>query len=359
MMPHCSLHCYGNSEHVSKLFTGFALLRQAGAVTLSQECKIGKAFDVSKPQHLRDARLAHLLVVVNGSVKLFYDNHDSDEIDGDVAESVDFYFKRSYSSPRIPDSVASKVFPLGLNYGLYSETFDALEFDRIQAFTRGSSPPIAPCNQGISSFRPTPANMHRAPVEALHPKVLFMTRVSDPYDHPERSEEKARARIRMNETRASCVETLRREFGDDFLGGFERTDYTVKNFGELVWEDNEISLKENYVKLLEAYPICVSTEGYHRSICWKMGEYVAFSKAIVSERFCYELPGDFREGKNYLGFDTAEECVDAARKLFEDAALRHRIMNNNYIYYKDYVEAKAVIQRTLNIATSGWQAASL
>jgi hypothetical protein len=69
---------------------------------LSQECLAGSAFDMSKPQHPRDARLAHLLVVVNGSVRIYYDNHDSDEIDGDVAEGVDFYFKRSYSRRSIP-----------------------------------------------------------------------------------------------------------------------------------------------------------------------------------------------------------------------------------------------------------------
>jgi hypothetical protein len=357
-MMHCSLHCYSNSGHISKLLTGYALLRRAGAVTLSQQCLIGNAFDVSKPQHLRDARLAHLLIVVNGSVKLFYDNHDSYEIDGDMAEGVDFYFKRSYSRPRIPDSIASKVFPLGLNYPLYPDSIDALECERLQAFAEGFSSPYSPFNQSIPSlFRPTPANMHSAPVEDLNPKVLFMTRVCDPFDHKERSDEKARARIRMNETRASCVEALRREFRDNFLGGFERTDYAVKNYGEFVWEDDEISLKENYIKLLGAYPICVSTEGHHRSVCWKLGEYVAFSKAIVSERLYYQIPGDFEEGRNYLGFDNTDECVDAVRKLFTDKGLRDQIMKNNYAYYNEYVEPKNMIQRTLTIGMSGRRAA--
>jgi hypothetical protein len=352
-MLKCSLYCYSNSSHVSKLFTGFALLQGAGAVTSSQECLAGIAFDMSKPQHLRDARLAHLLVVVNGSVKLYYDNHDSDEIDCDVAEGVDSYFKRSYSRPRIPDSVTSKVFPLGLNYAIYPDCFDALESARVRAFAQGSSPLNAPDSRGMPLFRPTPANMHSAPVETLPPKVLFMTRAWDPSDRADRSDEKVRERIRVNETRASCLEALRREFGDDFLGGFERTDYAVRNYRELLLPDDEISLKQNYVKLLGAYPICVSTTGLHRSIPWKMGEYVAFSKAIVSERLSYELPGDFEEGQNFLGFDTAEECVDAARKLFADGDLRGQIMKNNFNYYLKYVEPSHEIQRTLNIGMLG------
>src|SRR5262249_49090915 len=88
-IPKCSLYCYSNSAHISKLFTGFTLLRDAGAVTLSQECLIGRAFDASKPQHLRDAGLAHLLAVVDGITRLYYDNHDSGEIDVEAAEGVD------------------------------------------------------------------------------------------------------------------------------------------------------------------------------------------------------------------------------------------------------------------------------
>jgi hypothetical protein len=109
-MIHCSIHCFRNSLHVSKLFTGFALLREAGAVTLSQECLVDDVFDMSKPQHLSDARLAYLLVVVNGTVKLYYDNHDSDEIDADAAEDVDSYFnayEHAFGAPRdsIPKSL--------------------------------------------------------------------------------------------------------------------------------------------------------------------------------------------------------------------------------------------------------------
>ncbi len=314
---------------------------------------IGNAFDINKPQHLRDARQAHLLVVVNGSVRLYYDNHDCDEIDGDVAEGVDCYFKRSYSRRRISDSVSSKVFPLGLNYPLYPDSFDALESERVRAFARGSSPSNAPDSRWRPLFRPTPANMNSAPVNTLPPKVLFMTRAWDPFDHVDRSDEKTKERIRVNETRARCLEALRQEFGDDFLGGFERTDYAVRNYRELLLNDDEISRKENYVKLLGACPICVSTRGLHQSIGWKMGEYVAFSKAIVSERLSYEIPGDFNEGQNFLGFDTAEECVDAARRLFADEGLRAKIMINNNKYYCEYVEPAHAIQRTCNIGISG------
>jgi hypothetical protein len=352
-MMHCSLYCYSNSPHLSKLFTGFALLRRAGEVTLSQECFLPGVIDMTAPQHLRDARLAHLMVVVDDTVRLYYDNHDSDEIDMDAAERVDFYFKRSFSRRNLPVGLEDKVFPLGLNYVLYPEIVDTLESERDRAFARHSGPSNARESRQESSFRPTPANMHASPAEDAPPKVLFMTRAWDPFDHPDRTTEKTRERIRLNETRASCVDALRREFGDDFFGGFERTAYALSNYREFLLPDNESSRKENYFNLLRARPICVTTGGLHGSIGWKMGEYVAFSKAIVSERMSHEIPGDFSEGRNFLGFDDTDECVASTRRLFADARLRSRLMRHNYRYYTSHVEPSIAIRASLDVAIPG------
>jgi len=111
--------CQSNSDHLSQVFTGFAMLHGKGEIFLSQECNNQSYFDASKPQHLRDARHAHLLVVVNRDTKVYYDCHDSYEIDEHVAEYVNCYFKRSYARPKVPELLKDKVFPLGLNYELY------------------------------------------------------------------------------------------------------------------------------------------------------------------------------------------------------------------------------------------------
>jgi hypothetical protein len=353
---HCSLYCYSNSPHLSKLFTGFELLRRAGVVTLSQECLRTGAIDMAAPQHLRDARLAHLMVRVDDTVRLYFDNHDSGEIDVDAAERADFYFKRSFSRPHIPVGLVGKVFPLGLNYELYPDYVSTLESERDYAFARCPGPSGQPAASRKSSFRPTPAIMHAAPAPDAPPRVLFMTRGWDPFDHPDRSAEKIVERIRLNETRASCVEALRREFGPDFFGGFERTEYASMNYRESLLPDDECSRKENYVRLLGSFPICVTTRALHGSIGWKMGEYIAFSKAIVAERMAHEIPGDFVEGRNFLGFDDADECVAAIRRLFADASLRSRMMHRNHQYYTSYVDPVSAIRASFDVAIPGWQA---
>ena len=45
---------------------------------------------------------------------------------------------------------------------------------------------------------------------------------------------------------------------------------------------------------------------------------MAFSKAILTEKLIYGVPGDFESERNYLEFASPETCVDAAIRLVED-----------------------------------------
>lgn len=344
----CRMIAWSNSPHLSQVFTGFTLLHRAGKIALSQECRKQDYFDRTKPQHLRDAGHAHLLVIVNDNIKLYYDTHDSHEIDEAAAREVSFYFKRSYADHEIPEPFKAKVYPLGFNYLLYPSGLDDLEAQRSLALG-DSSPWGYSQGRALPSFRPTPENMQSAPEDVVPPKILFMTRAWEPFDHPERTKEKISERISINETRARCMELLREEFGSSFFGGFLPTDYAAANYGTVLLPDREIADKENYLRLLGAHSICVATTGLHGSIGWKMGEYVAFSKAIVSERLIHRVPGDFEPGRNYLEFDSPERCAETVRELFSNAASRRRMMKRNHEYYRSYLRPEALIERTLDI----------
>lgn len=68
--------------------------------------------------------------------------------------------------------------------------------------------------------------------------------------------------------------------------------------------------------------ICIGSTGLWDSIGWKTGEYVAAARAVVNERFVYEVPGGFREGVNYLGLCFGRGVRGAGR--FADALSRRR-----------------------------------
>jgi len=145
------------------------------------------------------------------------------------------------------------------------------------------------------------------------------------------------------------VKLLRQEFGNSILAGFRHTEYAAKNYSDVLLRDDAVSEKENYLELLRRYPICVTTTGLHGSIGWKMGEYVAFSRAIVSEKLNYEVPGDFKEGQNFFGFDEPDQCVRMVDDLLSNTGLRFEMMKANHEYYLNYLKPDAMIRRTLKI----------
>src|SRR5262249_25684819 len=159
------------------------------------ECRIQNNFDPTKPQHLRDARHAHLQVILNRNSRLYFDCHDSFEIDEDGAGEVDCYFKRSYVRPAVPESLRAKVFPLVLNYEVHSAELDTWSRQRISLFGEQSPSTSTP------RFLPTVEMMHCRPGNA-GPRILFITRAWDPFDNPDRSDAKVAERIICNDARA-------------------------------------------------------------------------------------------------------------------------------------------------------------
>ena len=86
------------------------------------------------------------------------------------------------------------------------------------------------------------------------------------------------------------------------------------------------------------------------SIGGKTGEYVAAARAIVHEKFYYTVAGDFEDGKNYLGFSNADECLAAVYKLIENPDLILKMQQANYEYYQNYLEPCKLIANSLKIA---------
>src|SRR3990172_9428612 len=257
----CKVICHSNSRHLSQLFTGFYLLHRAKCIDLSQEIHQLNFKDEKKAQHLRDAKHAHLQVIINDTIKVYYDAHDSCEVDENILPEVYFYFKRSYLPESISDQHKAKIYPLGLFYELYPDYADRFALKRALVLDRG----VRLLGEALRAlklnffFTPRLQVMHSLPNFLQTPRILFMTKAWDPYDNPDRLPQKIEERKRINQTRASCIKLLKKEFGPLFYGGFAHTDYAMKHFKDLLLSDNRFSSKRHYINLLKSYPICLAT----------------------------------------------------------------------------------------------------
>lgn len=349
----CKLICHSRSTHLDQLYTGFSMLHDAKVINLTQEITTRQIRFRDPLQHLRDAGHAHLEVVVNGGTRLHFDTHDAKEIPIEELEGCDFYFKRSYSPSfiaQLPARHGSKLFPLGLNYHVLPDRASGPAWQRtlrIRASWRsrlaGTKQALDPYN--LLGFQPRLKFLEALPDFKAPPRVLFLVACYDPYDEPDRSEEKIEERIQINATRAACIRALREALGPRFHGGFTPNAFARENYPGLIAEVR--SDRQSYLRTLAQYPICVATMGLHQSNGWKLAEYVAHSKAIVTESLRHSVPGDFSHGRNYLEFKEPGQCAEAAIRLVEDAALRSELMANNAGYYRAFLRPDALIAHAL------------
>lgn len=359
----CHMIVWSQSTHLSQIQTGLVLLQRQGAIRLSQEIIQPRTRRVDRPTHLRNAHLAHMMLIVNGSLKVYIDVHDSWELDELGLEQCDVYFKRSLARDRIPKAVRRNVYPLCFNYEVYPKGFDRFQLARsaLGAAQRKESwlsvlmrYPGAAINAQLGRGRRRfhVERMCAPPDLTLEPRVLFMARAWNPADIAEHTPEKIEERRRLNSMRAECIVRLRKEFGERFHGGLQCTEYARKHYPHAVLNDPRLAEKQTYLNLLRQFPICVATAGLHGSTGWKTGEYIAFSKAIVSEPLQYETPGDFQANRNYLVFNTADECVEQVSRLMSDAKLRRSIMVSNWAYYLSFLKPDVLAWRMLERAIS-------
>lgn len=342
-------------EHVRQIYTGFSLLDRAGFLDLQQTIPDEALLDRSNPDRWTDYRFFNVKVVINGSTTILYDVHDWNWIDEEILAGVDLYFKRGFDREYVSGlEQGNKVFPLGLNYAVSAYHLDLFKLRRSRLYSGAERLKAIAKALRLDHLGIGPGEVERvdkleaAPDLDAEPKILFMARLWNP-DSIE-SKVQADAVRAINETRAECVRALRKEFGGRFFGGLAQDAYSLKISPDCLLPDTSLSNKRNYLETLSSFPICVATIGLNGSTGWKMAEYVAFSKAILTEPLKYEVPGDLAPESHYLEFRTPGDLLEAATRLFEDKELRSKMMRNNRNYYQNFVRPDALIRNTLNKA---------
>jgi hypothetical protein len=337
LRPACTIHAQSYSEHVLQIYAGLYALHAAGAIRVRHEYGSG-------PRGLNG-----LLVNIEGR-KVFFDVRDSENYWADIAAEVDVYAKRSFR-PGMP----GKIIPLGLNYAVsldrttWPELARSLaQLERASLSWKRLAMALARMVPGASAAfgLPTVGSMSALPDPDAEPQVIFLARPWRPEDVGGRPEVVGP----LNDMRAECIRALRREFGARFCGGFPRSAQALEEYPDCVVDAGVSTRRSDYLRRLRAYPICVATTGLYGSIGWKFAEYVALSKAIVSEPLQYGLPGPIAAGENFLEFRTPDECVAAVGALMRDREARLRMMQANRRYHLEYGTPQAIVGRVLHAA---------
>jgi len=356
--PLCRIYARSCSHHVSQIYAGFDALCQAGQIRVTQhfgrEALRRRLGAGPVDEGALSTATNGVLVDVDGAGLVFFDVRDGANFYSDIAERVLIYAKRSFRRSAYA-ARPERFVPLGLNYSVCLERTTLHELRRVFAQLDGSRRAAIQLafalartlpGLGPAAGAPTLGAFGQGMDPGAPPRAIFLARAWAPgetSEPPERLEH-------LNDLRANCVRVLRKRFGRHFLGGLSPSPYARERYPDCIVDPRTSTRRRDYLECLRSYSICVATTGLHESIGWKFGEYVALSKAIVSEPLRFELPGAIAAGENYLEFETAEACAERVGELFDDHGRRRAMMERNARYHLEYGTPQAMVGRVLHAA---------
>ena len=333
---HCYLQPFQNLFYLSHVYSGLFLLDDQGIARVT--------FDLPPASHRAVLKPATLWAEVFNSRtrehrNIVFDMYDaSDAFAGDSLEQCDLYFKRSYYSPdvwRLSPKLQAKVMPFGLNFPCQTPRLMRLlavllpswmlkslraPVETFRALRSNSITMLLTENPRLSAFEhPPDCPLRRA--------VHFETRVFSQNDLGADSTDA------VNRPRLELARLLKEEFGSSFDGGIVRTPYARQSYpAELSPHSNP--RRASYVARSKQILIGVYTRGLHHSVAFKLAEYLAGSKCIVSEPIRNQLPTPLVAGRNYLEFSSPQECVERCRQILDGQELANQMRRDNWEYYQ-------------------------
>ena len=326
-------------SHVGQIITGALMLKEQGydVEIIDLQGKESGPFPPSYPLVRAEYR----------GQRILYDLWDGYNIYTDINRALstcDFYFRRSYSLEKNRELIQgyeNKMYPLGLYFRVTHKDSPLREprWKELLKILIGKAP--------LSYF--VPEVFLGTPQEdtGRTPKILFMTQLWD--DHiPDFSDAENAERTYINQMRIDIIRALQQRYPNTFVGGLNNCELSRTWAPDLIMP-KKYTERRQYLKLMHSSDICIGSMGLFESIGGKTGEYVAAAKAIVNERLHYTVTGDFEEGKNYLSFETVEQCLDAVQKLVENPQLRVNMMRANAAYYQNYLRPDVLVKNTLDL----------
>jgi len=103
----------------------------------------------------------------------------------------------------------------------------------------------------------------------------------------------------------------------------------------------------SYISMTKKSSVVFNTPTVFNCHGWKLGEYFALGKAIISTPLINKMPVDLEHGKNIHFIEDASEMKDAIDKILSDHKYRATLEEGALEYYNKYLSPEIVIKRIL------------
>lgn len=101
----------------------------------------------------------------------------------------------------------------------------------------------------------------------------------------------------------------------------------------------------HYLEKIKRSSIVFNTPAVSGCHGWKMAEYMAMGKAMISTAIINEMPEPLIDGHHLIFANTEDEIIAAVARLKDDEDLRQNIKYNAKAYFAKYLSPEMVIRR--------------
>jgi len=102
----------------------------------------------------------------------------------------------------------------------------------------------------------------------------------------------------------------------------------------------------SYLNGVKKSSFVINTPAVHGCLGWKLGEYLALGKPIISLPLNRAMPGNFKKNVHYLEIDSIEKDLKSAiLSIRENKDLSISLAKNASDYYQEYLKPSSVIKR--------------
>lgn len=318
---------YSHNQQLSAFYVGLEVLQKSGSIKWRLNLNFSKTgtYPYLYGEFLGSSFYVDCLDGYNWISGSLQENLDYFE----ASVQADYVFKRNYTAELQKKLPKSKILPFGFSYPVGLRV--PITGNWVNQFLRHPYWALKYHHllRGYFDYR----SFESGPSHSKPSKVLYQVRLWDPSSAKDMVSRAQREK--MNSFRVGCVRTLQNHFPNYVVVGVEDSPYSRAYCPDLVISTQNTS-RNNYFNLIRECPIGVTSNGLHQSIGWKMGEYLAASRAIICERPYFLFPPHFLEGKNYLGFSTPEELVIQVDNLLSKPDKLSAMMQENQNYYQEY-----------------------
>ncbi|MBO2544295.1 glycosyltransferase [Salegentibacter sp. BDJ18] len=283
-----------------------------------------------------DRSLVAIIESGGNKINLIIDANDTPKITPELLKWCDIYGKVNFHKEYILAQGQHKIIPISPNFGV--RTWDLLGTINLSILNYWKS------KERIISKKKFFANYwrqyKRLPLSAFkqstHSNRNFVYFISSLW-------EKERA---TNQSRSNFIVACKELNGLEFEGGFApRSDRKKTGFEELI--DKRIGF-ENYVEKIEYSIVVFNTPAVEHCHGWKLAEFLALGKAIISTKHINELQAPLIHGE-HIHYTSGEkdDVKKAIQILIEDEEYRLLLERNARKYFEDHIHPEAVLRYLL------------